>query len=381
MNKLTALETFKVDVVVQETIDKLHFLDTLKSNMGSEMSEMMSEEISRVMTEQRNLEKKYAMLGQKRAQLKGLKHKQELKDTIEEIKDTAKDLKESTRALCRVLKDNPDIAGNLAKIRDDRNDLIKILDDLLVQMKDLSYSHFKEEILNGLENIEKLGKLRKEEKELQTKIKQVTTEHKEKDAESKAEFEETEKEIKLLEKNLNDSKTDSDLLLKYLQDKADGEEICQLRLYEQKETTLEDEIRDLEEKIERENLVSNKIRNFLRDKKETLDKEAEKWDEKNKKESEKLNQEIEELERKRKEDEEKQTQVDADLQNEMMELEQKKKEEIEKQKALERKKEENIARDNAARYLQQKWIWWKTVGKTLSKKGRKGKKGGKKKKK
>lgn len=99
MNKLTALETFKLDVVIQEAIDKLLFLDTLKSNMGSEMSEMMSEEISRVMTEQRNLEKKYAMLGQKRAQLKGLNNKEELKKTIEEIKETAKDLKESTRAL------------------------------------------------------------------------------------------------------------------------------------------------------------------------------------------------------------------------------------------------------------------------------------------
>lgn len=379
MNKLTALETFKIEVVVQETIDKLHFLDTLKSNMGSEMSEMMSEEISRVMTEQRNLERKYAMLGQSRAQLKGLKNKEKLKQTIEEIKETAKELKESTKALCRVLKDNPDISGNLSKIRNDRNALIQILDELLVHMKDLSYGRFKEEIIEGLENIEKLGKLRAEEKQLQSKIKHITTEQAEKDAESKAEFEETEKDIKLLEKNLNDSRTDSDLLLKYLQDKADGEEICQLRLYEQEETTLEDEIRDLEEKIERENLVSNKIRNFLKDKKEALDKEAESWDDKNKKESEQLNQEIEELERKRKEDEEKHTQVQADYDNELMELDQKKKEEQEKQRQLQRKKEENIARDNAARYLQSKWIWWKTVGKAMGKGKRKGK--GKKKKK
>lgn len=57
MNKLTALETFKLDIVLEETIEKLDFLDTLKSNMGQEMSEMMSEEISRVMTEQRSLEK------------------------------------------------------------------------------------------------------------------------------------------------------------------------------------------------------------------------------------------------------------------------------------------------------------------------------------
>mmetsp|Transcript_31963 Transcript_31963/g.28326 ORF Transcript_31963/g.28326 Transcript_31963/m.28326 type:complete len:342 (+) Transcript_31963:1-1026(+) len=340
---------------------------------------MMSEEISRVMTEQRNLEKKYARLGQSRANLKGLKNKQKLQEVIEEIKDTAKDLKESTRALCRVLKDNPDINGNQAKIRNDRTELIGIMDDLLIQMKDLSYGKYKETVIQGHENFEKLGKLRKEEKELQTKIKQVTTEHKEKNAESWAEFEETEKEIKLLEKNLNDSKTDSDLLLKYLQDKADGEEICQMRLFEQEETTLEDEIRDLNDKIERESLVSDKIKLFLRDKKEALDKEAEKWDSKNKEETDKLTQEIQDLEQNRKEDEEKQTEVDSQLQHEMMELEAKKKEEIEKQRELERKKAENIARDNAARYLQQKWVWWKTVGKLLSKKGRK--KGKKKKKK
>lgn len=258
-------------------------------------------------------------------------------------------------------------------------ELISISDDLLVEMKDLSYGKFKDTVTEGSENIQKLGKLRKEEKELQTKIKSITTEHKEKNAESWAEFEETEKEIKLLEKNLNDSKTDSDLLLKYLQDKADGEEICQLRLYEQEETTLEDEIRELEEKIDRETKVSDKIKSFLKDKKEALDKEAEKWDNKNKRETDKLTQQIKELEDKRKEDEERHNEVQAQLENESADLERKKKEEEAQQRELERKKQENIARDNAARYLQDKWIWWETHGKALSKKGRK--KGKKKKKK
>lgn len=347
--------------------------------MGSEMSEMMSEEISRVMSEQRNLEKKYARLGQQRSQLKGLKNKEKLVEVIEEIKETARELKESTRALCRVLKDNPDINGNQAKIRDDRSDLTKILDDLLVQMKNLSYGKFKEEVIQGLENIQKLGKLRKEEKELQTKIKTVTTDHKDKNAESWAEFEETEKEIKLLEKNLNDSKTDSDLLLKYLQDKADGEEICQMRLYEQEETALEDEIKDLNDKNEREKLVSEKIKDFLKEKKEAYDLEYEKWENKTNKEKEILTQNTQNLEQKKKEDEERNTEIEALSENQKFELGAKLKEEVEKQRELERKKDENVARDNAARYLQHKWIWWKTVGKTLTKKGRK--KGGKKKKK
>ena len=379
MNKLTALETFKVDVVVQETIDKLMFLDTLKSNMGQEMSEMMSEEISRVMTEQRNLEKKYAKLGQQRAQLKGLKNKQELQETIEEINKTAKELKESTNALCRVLRDNPDISGNQAKIRDDRYELQNRLSELLLEIKDLSFGKFKGDITTGLENMQKLDKLRKEEKEYQTKIKQINTERNEKQKESTAEFEETQSDIKMLEKSLNDAKTDSELFLRYLESDAQGKQDCQLRLFQQEENDLEDKIKDLEDRIEREDLVSNKIKDFLREKKDKIEKESEAWDDKKDKEIERLTKLINDISNKKSEDESKQEEVDSQLQFEMAELEAQKKMELEKERELQRKKEENIARDNAARYLQQKWIWWKTVGKAFSKKGRK--KGGKKKKK
>ena len=224
MNKLVALETFKIDVVVEETIQKLMFLDTLKSNMGQEMNEMMSEEISRVMTEQRNLEKKYARLGQQRAQLKGLKNKDKLRETIEEIKETAKVLKESTTALCRVLKDTPDAKGNQDKIRDDRYELQNCLSDLLLEVKDLSFAKFKTYVKDGLDNMEKLGKLRKEEKDYQNKIKQINSERNEKQKESSAEFEETQSDIKMLEKSLNDTKTDSELFLRYLENEAQGQQ-------------------------------------------------------------------------------------------------------------------------------------------------------------
>jgi len=77
---------------------------------------MMSEEISRVMTEQRQLEDQYAILIQRRSELKGLSNKKELEETKVEIEEVAKKLKESTRTLCRVLKDNPDVEGNQKKI-------------------------------------------------------------------------------------------------------------------------------------------------------------------------------------------------------------------------------------------------------------------------
>ena len=50
----------------------------LKSNMGDEMAEMMSQEITRVMDQQRTLEKEYAQLVTLRSELKGLSNKHKL---------------------------------------------------------------------------------------------------------------------------------------------------------------------------------------------------------------------------------------------------------------------------------------------------------------
>lgn len=54
--------------------------------MGEEMAEMMSDEITKVMTEQKSLEEKYAELITKRGQLKGISNKARLDEVKKEIK-------------------------------------------------------------------------------------------------------------------------------------------------------------------------------------------------------------------------------------------------------------------------------------------------------
>ena len=65
--------------------EKLQYLEMLKNNMGEEMAEMMSEEITKVMEEQRNIEAEYARLVDQRDQLKGITNKHRLEETKEEI--------------------------------------------------------------------------------------------------------------------------------------------------------------------------------------------------------------------------------------------------------------------------------------------------------
>ena len=66
-------------------IEKLEILDKLKSSMGDEMAESMSEEITKAMNGQRDLETKYADLVVLRGQLKGISNKHKLKQTKEDI--------------------------------------------------------------------------------------------------------------------------------------------------------------------------------------------------------------------------------------------------------------------------------------------------------
>jgi hypothetical protein len=53
--------------------------------MGEEMTEMMSQEITRVMDQQSKLEKEYARLVTLRSELKGLSNKHKLEDVRTEI--------------------------------------------------------------------------------------------------------------------------------------------------------------------------------------------------------------------------------------------------------------------------------------------------------
>ena len=61
-DNISALESFKVSIILEEFVKKLTFLDMLKQDQGADMSEQMSEEITKAMEEQRHLEEMYGQL-------------------------------------------------------------------------------------------------------------------------------------------------------------------------------------------------------------------------------------------------------------------------------------------------------------------------------
>lgn len=102
------------------------------------------------------------------------------------------------------------------------------------------------------------------------------------------------------------------------------------------------------------------------------------WEKKRNDETTQLDKKIQDVLTKKSEDEALKEQTALELEREREYLEIKWKQEKEKEDELERKWLMKIAQDEAAKYVQNKWVWYKEVGKKLRKKK---KKRGKKKKK
>ncbi|GMI07742.1 hypothetical protein TrRE_jg2291, partial [Triparma retinervis] len=130
MSSVSITQSERMIAVINECIEKLQFLGAIAPDVLShrdELTAFVGGEISRIITKQRDLESKYEKLINERGALRGLSNKTRYKEVQMEIQDVSVALRESTKSLCRNLKDNPNIAGNLSKIHRERTQLLDIL--------------------------------------------------------------------------------------------------------------------------------------------------------------------------------------------------------------------------------------------------------------
>ena len=115
---LSSIEATRITAVVEEALEKLSFLSSMTPDIlahRDEMSALVGDEISRIISDQRNLELKYEALIEQRAGLKDLSHKNKYKELQRDIQNVAYQLRESMKNLCRSLKENPDVGANLTR--------------------------------------------------------------------------------------------------------------------------------------------------------------------------------------------------------------------------------------------------------------------------
>jgi hypothetical protein len=284
MSKLTPVEALRIQVLLDVALRKLEFLSSISQGTGSELTEFMGDEISRIIQEQRDLEKKYEELIALRSTLTGLSNKTKLKEVQAEILDVSHKLRESNKSLCRNLKENPNVQENLQKMQDERKRVQQWLEDLRTELDECSFQLLMTKVEEERKDQELLHEVKKKEREATGTVRSLETDLQKEYTEHEKESKQGTDEIKKLKEELQELKTRSAIETSFLEKKLRAKENATLRIFAQKEKALQEEYDHLKRMIHLEESVHEKIDDFMTHRLEELSVQTEQWKERAEKE-------------------------------------------------------------------------------------------------
>jgi hypothetical protein len=284
MSKLTPVEALRIQVLLDANLKKLEFLSSISQGTGSELTEFMGDEISRIIQEQRDLEKKYEELIALRSTLTGLSNKTKLKEVQAEILEVSHKLRESNKSLCRNLKENPNVQENLQKMQDERKRVQQWLEDLRTELDECSFQLLMTKVEEERKDQELLHEVKKKEREATGTVRSLEADLQKEYTEHEKESKQGTDEIKKLKEELQELKTRSAIETSFLEKKLRAKENATLRIFAQKEKALEEEHDHLKRMIHLEESVHDKIDDFMTRRLEDLGVQTEQWKERAEKE-------------------------------------------------------------------------------------------------
>lgn len=369
------VESQRILSVVEEVVERLSFLGSLTPDVlahTDELSQSVGDEVSKIITDQRNLEITYEELVKHRIELKGLGNKTAYKENQVKIKDVSLALRESTKMLCRNLKENPNVSAILLKIQEER---VALQDILSITMRELSHCNFDtlthkvEEEKKEQEHLEQTISL---EKETTTAVESLKNELLRTRKEHKSEVSEKMKIISALKNQVIEIKTTALAKHRYAKKEAKAKLASTIREYKLNKGKLNKVMNESVTKRNIENLVHKNTSEFVAKMHDSLTKDLTLWAERMEREVEAKDEELLKLEELRKTDLEElnslQARFDKDLAVKVAWDE-------EERRLIELKRIQRIeemCRTKAARKIEIKYLEYKT--KKLSKKKKKGKK-------
>ncbi|GMH36705.1 hypothetical protein BSKO_04578 [Bryopsis sp. KO-2023] len=128
--QLSELESIHVQAILRATLEKLALVGAIKVDpqvQAQELTLSVGEEITRMIYEQKDLEKQFNDLISVQHGLRNMPNKSKLRENQAELQRVSHQLRQSTKQLCRNLKDNPNVAENMGKVSAIRQSLTSLL--------------------------------------------------------------------------------------------------------------------------------------------------------------------------------------------------------------------------------------------------------------
>jgi len=277
-HSLSEVEAFRAQVLLEEALKKLSFLTSIAGGSGGdELTQFMGDEISRIIQTQRDLERQYEELIAQRGKLKGLCNKAMFKETQNEIQAVAHQLKESNKTLCRNLRENPNVQGNLQKMQLERAQVQEWLEETKTELLDKSFAGLAGKVEAEKREQDRLNDIRKKEKEASQTVKQLEAELQREYADHEKETKTNNQQIKELKEELQQSRTISDIEFKFEEKKFRAREQALLRVHAQMLKRLDEGHSALLDAERLETTVHRSAYEFLDRKGKRLQLEKEQW--------------------------------------------------------------------------------------------------------
>lgn len=374
-------EAFRIQALLKDILKKLNFLGKVmqmsKSKEKDDTTEIMGDEISRIISEQRQLEQRYAELVKTRSNLTGISNKKKFEEIKLQIKDVANALRDNTKHLCRVLKDNPNVQDNMVKIEKDRQQLSNALLGLKDDLINLNYHTFAYNITEQLQFQDLLHKKRQLEKETSLNVKTLAEDYKREYQDYMTESKEAQQDIQKLRDDVAQQKISQAFRTKYQEKDLDASYISELRNRQEQETDFLNEIKSLEKSIATEKEVNKRIEKFMAEGREKITRDNEEWKTKKEKDVKELILKINNISEKKDKAKQKMEAFYLEMEQDKRRIQEREKEEKERETRLKQEKEDNERKTAACEVIAREYLKYKEL--TVKTKGKKGGKGRKKK--
>jgi hypothetical protein len=282
--KLNVVEAERAIAIMEDTTEKLSFLDSITPDIlqhRDELSKFIGDEISKTMSEQCVLEKKYERLIEQRSTMKGMVNKTKYRAIQEEIQEVSRALRESTNNLVRSLKENPNVSGNMIKVQRDRTELHDLLLRCIQELRDHgTFRCIMAKVDEENNSRRRFDQLKAREESLREDVRTLENELNEEESSFKNKQSQQNQAIQHMKDQMQSVKgsTSTDAKFKRTESLASVSAIW--REYKLKERMLENRLAELENKLQTENVVNHETKDFLVRKTRSLNDETARWESK-----------------------------------------------------------------------------------------------------
>ncbi|KAI8806666.1 hypothetical protein BJ742DRAFT_815792 [Cladochytrium replicatum] len=262
-----------------DALDQLAVLGQISSDVGGtkQQTKPLTEEITRILRDQKALESRYKQLVNEQERLRSLPNKTRFKEGQLAIADITNELQQSKQVLSRNLRSHPSIAQNLFKIQTERSTLVTLISKTVRELRDGRFDTLAKTVEEEYKKRNTLQSTMDRESQASELLKDLQREL----ANEKKLLEEEVNDRNQVIQQLKDTIQEITVLTaseqKYIKKETKAHETSVRQRCQAKENQSLDEKAHVLKLIEQENIAHDHIVEYLARQREALEKQIQDW--------------------------------------------------------------------------------------------------------